>query len=57
MDFPEGVDRTPPGNPYSFGGFLIHVLKIARSPIYTLSILKQLAKRTIIHQKGRIGNA
>jgi hypothetical protein len=29
MDFPEGTERTPPENPYSFGGFLLHVLKIA----------------------------
>jgi len=48
MDFPEGTDRTPPGNPYSCGGFLLHVFKVAGSPINSLSIFEQPARQTLI---------
>jgi len=42
MDFPEGIDRTPPGNPYSFGGFLVQVFKIARLKCFEMQMLYAL---------------
>ena len=42
MDFPEGTDRTPPGNPYSFGGFLLQIFKIARLKCFEMQMLYAL---------------
>jgi hypothetical protein len=53
MDFPEGTDRTPPGNPHSFGGFLVQVFKIARLQCFEMQMLYELMQAdSLIYDGG-----